>query len=375
MKKIIFVSRCAWTLYNFRKDIMLEFLKRGYKVYALGGPEGDYGEKLKKLGIEYISIPIEKKGMNPVRDLKVLLSLIALYKKINPNVVFHYTIKPIIYGSLAAGFLQFKNIYNFITGLGYVFIGKKGVLRELVKFLYNISLSFSEKVFFYNDEDYLYFFKSEIILPLKSFFIPGSGVDKEVFVPDQKKKKANVKIAMVSRFLVEKGVREFVKIACEIKSITDRVDFVMIGGIDPRNPSTVTEEEVKEWISKGIIVKGKIDDIPSFLRGIDFLVHPTYYKEGIPRILLEVGATGLPVITSSIPGCRDVVVDGETGFLVVPRDNDILKKKVLFLIFSPSFRKKMGKKGREKVVRRFSNEVVFRKIFSFIEKDYPKHKS
>ena len=365
MKKVIFVSRCAWTLYNFRKDFMLYFLTKGYKVYALGGKEGDYGEKLKKLDIEYIEIPVSK-GFSLFGDLRLLFFLILLYKKLEPDIILHYTIKPIIYGTLAAAFVKFEGVYNFITGLGYLFMRKKSFFKTIGEFLYKISLSFSRKVFFYNSSDLLYFISHNIVFSLISRIVPGSGINMKIFEGPKISNSESIKVAMVSRFLIEKGVREFVEMAKNIKNIMNRVDFIMIGGPDERNPSTVREKEIKTWQNQGIIVKDRIDNVPDFLRSIDILVHPTYYKEGIPRILREGSASALPVVTTDIPGCREVVSNGYTGFLVPPKDINNLTKKTLILLLNPSFRKKMGKRGKKSIKVRFSNRKVFRVILNYL---------
>ncbi len=367
MKTVIFVSRCAWTLYNFRKDLMCRFLDKGYKVYALGGPEGDYGDRLKRLGIEYIEIPI-KRSLDPLGDLRLFLRLSLLYKRLKPHIVFHYTIKPIVYGTPALAFVGYRNAYNFITGLGHLFIGQRGLSHIIGGFLYRFSLHFSKKILFYNEADYGYFLSCGITLPYISSFVPGSGVDTVKFAPSTKERGKGIKIGMISRFLVEKGVWEFVKMAEGIKKIIDGVEFVMVGGPDERNPSTVDEQDINMWKNLGIDVKNRIDDVPSFLKGIDILVHPTY-REGLPRVLLEGGSTGIPLVTTDVPGSRDVVDEPYVGFLAPVRDVEALTHRVLKLILSPALRKKQGKRARKRVIVRFSNQRVFQQIFSLIEKE------
>lgn len=366
MKTIIFVSRCAWTLYNFRKDIMCKFLKEGYKVYALGGPEGDYGDRLKKLGIYYIELPI-KRSLDPLGDLRLFFKLSLLYKKLDPHIVFHYTIKPIVYGTPALAFVGYRNAYNFITGLGHLFIGQRGISHIIGGFLYRFSLHFSKRVLFYNETDYSYFLSHGIALPYNSSFVPGSGVDTVRFGPLTEKMSKGLRIGMVSRFLVEKGVWEFVKMAEKVREIVDGVEFVMVGGPDKRNPSTVDERDINMWRDLEIDVKDRIDDVPSFLKGIDILVHPTY-REGLPRVLLEGGSVGIPLVTTDTPGSRDVVDDPYVGFLVPVRDAEVLTHKIIKLIFSPALRRKQGKRARKRMVARFSNQKVFQRIFSLIEK-------
>ncbi len=368
MKTIVFVSRCAWTLYNFRKDLMCKFLDKGYKVYALGGPEGDYGDRLKKLGIEYIEIPI-KRSLDPLGDLRLFFRLSLLYKRIKPHIVFHYTIKPIVYGTPALAFVGYRNAYNFITGLGHLFIGQRALSNIIGEFLYRFSLYFSKKVLFYNEADYSYFLSHRIAPPYISSFVPGSGVDIVKFSPAMKREEDKIiRIGMISRFLVEKGVWEFVKMAERIKKIVNGVEFVMVGGPDKRNPSTVDKQDINIWRDSGIDVRDRIDDVSSFLKGIDILVHPTY-REGLPRVLLEGGSTGVPLVTTDVPGSRDVVDEPYIGFLAPIRDVEVLARKVLKLILSPALRKKQGKRARKRVMVRFSNQRIFQQIFSLVEKE------
>ncbi len=365
MKKILFVSRCAWTLYNFRKDIMLFFKNKGFKVYALGGKEGNYEDKLKKIGIDYIKIPTSQKSINFISDIKLFISLIILYKRLKPDIIFHYTIKPLIYGNIAAFLVKFKNTYNFITGLGYVFISAKKFLRWTIQTLYKISLFNCEKILFYNEQDLSFFLRNQIGDPTRFSIIPGSGVDMQTFSPGKKNGENGITVGMISRFLAEKGVWEFVENAKSLKEHIKNIRFMMIGGRDPRNPSTVSEEDVKNWKKIGIEVYDRTDNVSEFLKKIDILIHPTY-REGFSRILLEAMASEVPIITTNVPGCKDVIDNGYQGFLVPLKHLDMLQKKTKILIFSPKLRKKMGKRGREKVEKRFKNTIIFEKIFRFI---------
>ncbi len=372
MPKIILVSRCAWTLYNFRAGLMRELKKRGWTVLG-GGAGGDgFEDKVEALGVPFVPLPVDKKGINPIADLKLLWTLYRWYRKERPDIVHHFTIKPVIYGSIAGHLAGVPRIVNMITGLGFVFMGEaKPWLRKLAEWLYRMALKHAHFTFFQNSEDQNLFLERRLLAPEKAGLLPGSGVDLGHFTPGADDRRRNtdksIRFLMVARLLRDKGVYEYVEAARIVKACHAQVQFQILGARDERNPTVVPESELDRWQNEGVIAwLGEVEDVRPFLNEADVVALPSY-REGLPRSLLEAAAMAKPIITTDTVGCRDVVADGVNGLLVPVKDSVALAQAMIRMIENPDMQERMGRAGRVKVEKEFDERLVIEKTLAVYE--------
>jgi len=364
-KKIVIVSNLSWNLYNFRLSLMNAMRDNGYEVIAVAARDR-YTQKIIDAGFEFHEINMNVQGINPIEDLKTLFSFYKLFKQISPDVVCQYTIKPNVYGSLAATFLKIK-IINNTTGIGLLF-SKGNFLSKILKLLYIVSFRRVDRVFFQNSDDLDFFITNGLVKSSQCDLLPGSGVDIERFKPQDKEKSEKIKFLLVSRMIWEKGIAEYVKAAKEIKKIYPNVEFSILGFLDVKNPSAITKSQMDQWVKEGNInYLGYSDNVDEFIHDADCIVLPSYYPEGTPKVLLESGSCGKPIITTDTIGCRNVVDNGVNGYLCEPRSWEDLKIKIeMFLKLSYSDRLNMGRKSREKIIREFDDKIVINKYLEVI---------
>ena len=359
--KIFVVSRCGWTLFNFRAGLLKMLSARGTDLVSAGSGEDGYGPRIEAMGVRFRHLPINREGINPVADLRLFLALYRWYRQERPHVVHHFTIKPVIYGSIAAYLAGVPRIVNTITGLGYVYTGRHGLLRRVVDMLYRVALACADHVFFQNSDDLALFRERRLVNVDKVSLVPGSGVDLVRFQPRAESDRPGaepVTVLMVSRLLRDKGIYEFVESARIARADMPGLRFQVLGEIDTRNPTAVDKAEVEEWQKQGLIEwLGATDDVRPYLSKADIVVLPSY-REGMPRSLLEAAAMALPVVSTDVPGCRNAVDDGVTGLLVPAQDSQRLADAIIRLAGSPRLRHEMGRAGREKVVREFDETLV-----------------
>ncbi len=364
MKTIVLTSNTSWSMWNFRKGLMNALLEMGYDVYVVV-PEDEYSKNFPKF------IPLknlDRKGKNPIKDAKLLLEYISIYRRIKPDLVLSFTIKPNIYSSLACRILGIRCI-STITGLGYVFV-KKSFLTKLVSFLYKIALAKNHKVIFLNPDDMKLFLENSIVNKEKGIIIKGEGVNTNHFSPElcKNSQESPFVFLMVSRLLWDKGVGEFVSAGRLLKkAYEEKVELWLLGPIDKGNPSSVSEQDIRKWEEEGIVkYLGVFDDVRPFLCKAHCVVLPSY-REGIPRSLLEAMAMGKPIITTDSPGCREVCIDGENGFLVKPRDvQSLFKAMETMYKLSREQREDMGRSGRRLALEEFSEERVIKAYLGII---------
>jgi len=390
MKKILLVSRCAWTLFNFRRGLIRGLKDEGHDVVCAGGYGDGYEERVRSLGVRFVRLPIDRRALKPWTDLGLLHALYGLYRRELPDVVHHFTIKPVIYGSLIARLARVPRVVNTVTGLGFVFTGSApGWLRALVEGLYRLALSGSHRTFFQNTEDLEFFVDRGLVRSTRAEAVPGSGVDTERFAPPpsagliqgespsaapgppgaEPRSSRRSQILMVSRLLADKGVREFVEAARSIRRRRPDVQFVLLGRRDDRNPTVIPEDELERWQSEGSIRwLGEVEDVRPHLAEADVVVLPSY-REGTPRSLLEAAAMARPIVATDIAGCRDVVDDGVNGYLVPARDSQALGEAVQRMLADPVRRAQMGARGREKILRNFDERSVVARIKRAYEKE------
>ena len=365
-KKIVIVVNNSWYAWNMRANLGFAFQKQGYEVVFIS-PYDKYSENIKE-HFRYIDININSKGINPIEDLKTIYMYYKAYKELKPDIVLQYTIKPNIYGTIAASMLNIPTINN-IAGLGTLFI-KQNFITSIAKWLYKFSQKRATKIFFQNQDDFKMFVEEKLVLQEKCDVLPGSGVDINKFVPIEKKEDDGVfRFLLISRMLWAKGIQEFIDAAKIIKEKYNNVEFQLLGHLDVESPTAISKEQMDIWVKNGFInYLGSSDDVRVEISQADCIVLPSFYREGTPRILLESASMAKPIITTDNVGCKDVVDDGVNGFLCKIKDSeDLALKMEKMLNLSFNERNTMGKAGREKIVKEFDEKIVIEKYLKAIE--------
>ena len=364
-KKIAIISNLSWNLYNFRLSLMYAMRDAGFEVIAIA-PYDRYSQKIIDAGFEFHDIKMNAQGINPIEDLRTTYAFYKLFKKISPDVLCQYTIKPNIYGSFVASVLKIRMINN-IAGLGTLFI-KENTVTKIAKVLYKVSQHKAERVFFQNRDDLDFFTAKGIVNANKCDVLPGSGVDTNRFKPQYKKESQQVRFLLIARMIWEKGIGEYVQAAREIKKTYPQAEFCLLGFLDVQNPGAITKNEMDEWVKEGVInylgVSDKVDEV---IQSADCVVLPSYYREGTPKTLLESGSSGKPIITTDSVGCRDVVDHGVNGYICEPRSWEDLKLKIeMFLELTHGEKLAMGVRSREKIKREFDEKIVIDKYLDVL---------
>ena len=362
--KVMIAINDAWNIYNFRAGLIKNLLEKGYEVIAVA-PDGEYAPRLQALGCRFIPIPIECQGTNPGRDALLLFRFIRLMRRERPDVFIGYTVKPNVYGSMAANHLGIPVINN-ITGLGAAFI-KESFLTRIVRKLYRVSLRNSRKIFFQNQDDRRYFIESGLSTPDVADFLPGSGIDLEHFssraIPSSTdEEQEQFRFLLIARMLWDKGVGEFVEAARQLRKKYPHVEFCLLGFLDVQNPAAISREQIQDWVEEGVVnYLGATDDVRPEIDNADCIVLPSY-REGTPRTLLEAAAMAKPIVATDAVGCREVVDHETTGFLCKLYDADDLAEKMEQMLEMPNeARREMGRHGRARVEQRFDEQFVILK--------------
>ena len=369
MKFLIICSFLPSAL-NFRGKLLKEIHQQGYEIHIISPDLTSFPaehEKLLDLGYYVHEIPMQRTGTNPVADLKTLGTMYALLNKIKPDYVLSYTIKPVIYGTLAAWLAKVPNRYALITGLGYAFQNvetqsKRSIFQKLVHGLYHQALLRSNKAFFQNPDDLKLFQDLKLLnAETPTVVVNGSGVNITDFnvlpLPVMSDQKIKISFLLIARLLVDKGVREYVEAAKIIKHKYPHVEFNLVGWID-ENPAAITQQELDEWIAKKTInYWGKLSDVRPAIAASSVYVLPSY-REGTPRTVLEAMAMGRAIITTDAPGCRETVIDGDNGFLVEVKSVESLVVAMEKLILQPELIIQMGSRSREIVIDKYDVHQV-----------------
>jgi len=358
-KRIGMVVNEAWNMYNFRGGLIKKLILEGYEVVVIA-PTDKFDEKLKGLGAKVVDVEINSKGTDPIEDMKLIFTLRKIYKREKLDIVFNYTIKPIIYGTIAA---KLANIIPIAvtTGLGYAFI-KEGKVTRVVEKLYRFSLKFAKEVWFLNENDKKVFLERKLVEPDKIFVLNGEGIDTDYFKPlKETGSNHKIKFLMIARALWDKGVKEYCEAAKIIKSKhgDKDIEFLFLGKIGVPNPSAVPKEYMEKYHNEGIInYLGVVDDVTRVIEDSSCFVLPSY-REGISRVIMENASMGKPIIAADVPGCRELVDDGKTGYLCTPRESkDLAQKLEWFVNLTEEKREKAGKLGRQKMIDEFSENMV-----------------
>ena len=368
--RIGIVANTAFNIYNFRLGLIKTLQNKGYQVIAIA-PADDYVAMLKEQQIDFVALKqLSRKGTNPIHDLRLCIELRKIYKQQQLDAVLQYTIKPNIYGTLAAKIVGVKAICT-VTGLGYTFLNK-GITSTIAHQLYKTAFSFAHKVLFQNTDDEQLFLQQKLVDKTKTIVVPGSGIDTQKFHPEYCTNKTNdsiLRFLMIARFLKDKGIYEYVDAARQILQENKKVAFHLLGDIDPDNPSSIRKEELDQWIQSGIIhYDGYTKDTRPFICASDCVVLPSY-REGMPRVILEGLAMGKPCITTDAPGCKNSVEEEISGFICKTADAKSLKTSMeKFLLLDASKRMAMGVNARKRAENIFSEKIVFQTYLDLLQK-------
>lgn len=365
--KLIMVANTAWSVFNFRHSLIKELLNCGVELYVIA-PEDKFSAKLTEMGCQVLDLPMQAKGVNPIADLALMLRLLRNYREIKPDFIIHYTIKPNIYGSLAAKLADIPSL-AITTGLGYTFVNQN-VVSKVARQLYKFAFRYPKEVWFLNEDDRRAFLEHHLIEPDKAVLLHGEGVNLNHFVPrDKTQPDENIRFLLIARMLRDKGVCEFVEAARQIRQRYPNAIFQLLGDCGVPNPSVIGREEIAQWEKDGIVeYLGTTDDVRPIIAQADCLVLPSY-REGIPRTMIESAAMAKPLIVSDAPGCRDVVLDGQTGYLCeVKNAKSLAQRCEQFLTLSDSEKQAMGKAGRSFMEAKFDEKWVIKQYFATLKK-------
>ena len=369
MSKIVLFANTDWYLYNFRRSLALALREAGHEVLLLS-PPGEYGARLRALGLRWEPVPMDRRSLNPLREAAVLAHLWRLFRRERPDLVHGFTIKCAVYGSLAARAAGVPARVNAVTGMGYVFTStdaKARALRPLVRLLMRAALDGRDaRLILQNPDDVAVFEQARLVAPGHIRLIPGSGVDCVRFAPGESVGRGHApdadtppfRVLLAARLLWDKGLAEFVDAARRLHAEGRAIDFLLAGDPDPGNPAAVPEATVHDWVAEGLLHwLGHVDDMPALFASVDVVVLPSY-REGLPKGLIEAGACALPLVTTDVPGCREVVTDGVDGLLVPVRDAGALATAIARLHDDPMLAARLGAAARQRALDEFDERIV-----------------
>lgn len=368
---IAVVANTAWYLFNFRLKLMHALQGNGHEVTAIA-PQDKYASQLQEAGITFIPVDMTGGGTNPLVEVQSVIALARIVRREGIDLIISFTPKGNIYSALAC-LLQRRQFLPGVSGLGRTFI-RRSLVTRVVSALYRFTFRRTRYVLFENRDDLSLFVATRLVRPESAVYVPGAGLDLERFSPTAKGIQSlespvagEVRFILVARMLWDKGVGEFVEAARQIRALHPLARFQLLGWTDVDNPAAVPRSTIEQWVNEGTIeYLGTSDDVRHFLSAADCVVLPSY-REGLPRTLVEAAAMQRPVITTDTAGCRDTVIDGETGFLCNVRDAGDLAKKVLaFIALSPTQRQQMGIRGRALVEREFDERIVIERYLELV---------
>mgnify|MGYP005754988921 CR=1 FL=1 len=374
--KIVLFANTDWYLYNFRRGLALALREQGHELILLS-PPGDYGERLRTLGLDWRPLPMDRRSLNPLREARLLWHIARLLRRERVDLVHGFTIKCAVYGSLAARMAGVPARVNAVAGMGYVFTSndlKARLLRPPVRALLKLALGGKgARLVLQNPDDADLFKRARLVDSSQVRLIAGSGVDCSRFRPlrEPLSGAGPARVLLAARVLWDKGVAEFVEAARILRGEGRAVVFQLAGQPDPGNPATVPESELRRWQDEGVVEwLGHVDDMPALLGSVDIVVLPSY-REGLPKSLIEAAACERPLVTTDVPGCREVVRDGIDGLQVPVRDAPALAKAVAVLLDDPVAARRLGLAARERALSEFDERIVIARTLAVYDELLP----
>lgn len=353
------VLNTSWNIYNFRMSLVKSLLTEGHEVHTIA-PKDEFTHHLQEAGCIHHAVKMDSRGANPIKDAALIAELFFKYRQIKPDIILHYTIKPNIYGTLAAAMLRIPVINN-VCGLGTVFL-KDNLVSAIAILLYKISFRFAQKVFFQNPEDLKLFVNKRMVNAGAVDLVPGSGIDLQKFQPVPFRRNKTFTFLLISRLITDKGVLDYIEAVKQLQKAGLNARFQVLGQLDPEHKRGIQVSVIREWIDHNIIeYLGTTRDVRKHIHDADCIVLPSY-REGTPRTLLEAASSAKPIIATDVPGCNHVVIDQYNGFLCRMKDSADLAAKMSDLAASPDEKlAEFGRNGRLKMEAEYDENLVINK--------------
>ncbi|TVR18852.1 MAG: glycosyltransferase family 1 protein [Balneolaceae bacterium] len=371
-KKLLLVVNVDWFFLSHRLPIAQAAKEAGFDVTIAAADTG-LSYKITDAGLRFVNLPFLEKKQPFFSELRMIGRLKNLYKNLQPDIVHHVTIRPVLYGSIAARLAGVPVLINALSGLGYVYTGnstKNKLLRLILHIMLRTGLKHKNSALILQNRDDIELFRERnIVQQVQIELIRGSGVNTDLYKPMvAEEKRGKAQVALVGRMLRDKGVIEFIEAAKTLLEKGVNADFHLYGAPYASNPTSISAHEMKTLTEpKGIHYHGAVENIAEELNKIDIVCLPSY-REGLPKSLLEAASAGKPVVATNVPGCREIVEVGKNGYLVEPRNSDDLAEKLELLILNPELHGKFGQYGRRKVLSEFSEEIIVEQTLGLYSK-------
>lgn len=362
--KVAIVLNTSWNIFNFRMNFVRTLLEKGYEVHTIA-PVDAYTPRLVEAGCQHHAVRMDSRGINPVKDIALILELRSIYRNVRPDIILHYTIKPNIYGSIAGATLGIPTVNN-VCGLGTVFL-RRSLWSRIAILLYRWSFRFPKKVFFQNPDDRELFVSKRLVAEANADLLPGSGIDLTRFTPTPYSRNNTFTFLLISRLITDKGVLEYVEAVRRLKAEGIDARFQVLGAKDPLHRRGIPLATLQGWIdNKTIEYLGTTEDVRPFIHAADCIVLPSY-REGTPHTLLEAASCAKPIVATDVPGCHQVVEHNHNGLLCRLRDaNDLAEKLKAMSRLDDKTLQQLGENGRRKMELEFDESVVIRKYLDVI---------
>jgi glycosyltransferase involved in cell wall biosynthesis len=366
--KVLLFANTDWYLYNFRQSLARALRDAGHEVLLLS-PDGPYGEKLRELGFRWEPAPMVRRSLNPLREYALVQWLRRLINREKVDLVHGFTIKPAVYVSIAARLAGIRARVNAVAGMGYVFTSNAPralVLRPVIRRLFRYALDGDgARLILQNPDDVAMFSRARLVEPDKVRLIPGSGVDCSRFTPvNGRRPSERFRVVLPARLLWDKGLAEYVEASRLLRARGVPVDFLLAGEPDPGNPAAVAEDVVRGWVEDDLVQwLGHVRDMPGLFNSVHAVVLPSY-REGLPKGLIEAAACALPLVTTDVPGCREVVTHGQDGLLVPVKNAPALADAIARLQADPALCQRLGAAARNKALTQFEERSVIERTLT-----------
>ncbi len=373
MTRLLYLVTEDWYFCSHRLPLAVAARAAGYEV-VVATRVSVHAEQIFAAGLQLVPLGLSRRGQNPLRELGSVAEIVRVYRRVRPDIVHHVALKPVLYGSLAARFSRVPAVVNALAGLGYVFSSadlKARVLRPVVRAAYHLLLDGSNRrLIVQNPDDRDLFSRDGLVDPSRIHLIRGSGVELSRFAATPEPDGLPL-VVLPARMLRDKGVEEFVAAARSLKQQGIGARFALVGDPDPENPAAIDEATLRRWHREGVVEYwGWREDMTAVLRECHLVCLPSY-REGLPKALIEAAASARAIVTCDVPGCRDVVTEGDNGLLVPPRDSAALANALRRLIVDPQSRARMGARGRQRAVAEFSVDRVITDTLSLYRQLLP----
>ncbi len=373
--KIILFANTEWYLFNFRLSLAKSLQAQGHEVLLIS-PPGEYGARLQALGFRWEALPMDRKSLNPLQELRLLIHLCRLYRREQPTLAHHFTIKCVVYGSIAALVARVPARINAVAGMGYVFTNqalKARLLRPVVRGLMRLVLNGrGARLILQNKDDMAAFAQAGLARPELTRLVMGSGVDLARFTPRAQPAQIGhaaqpTRVLLAARLLWDKGIAEYAQAARLLKAKGLPVRFLLAGSPDPGNPAAISQATLDSWQSEGLIdLLGQVSNMATLFASVDIVVLPSY-REGLPKSLIEAAACALPLVTTDVPGCREVVTHEVDGLMVPVKDANALANAIERLHLNPVWASQLGLAARQKAIAEFDERIVIEKTLAVYE--------